>query len=136
MCQNMSHGVLIRFWWKTVPHKGAFTIYVYNARWVGDQKFGNFVNIYCIKIVNQCRWVNNFERPLSSLFKLPFYSFRKDWILMCICFDIIAIGIPIIWTKKQLLGKRLMQFQNQTLLKHQYQGTLTILRKHRYQQFH
>ena len=34
------------------------------------------------------------------MFKLLFYSFRKDWILISICFGIIAIGIPIIWTKK------------------------------------
>ena len=34
------------------------------------------------------------------MFKLLFYSFRTDWILIFICFGIIAIGIPIIWTKK------------------------------------
>ena len=32
--------------------KGAFTIYVYNARWVGGQKSGKFVKIYSIKIIN------------------------------------------------------------------------------------
>ena len=37
--------------------KGAFTIYVYNARWVGGQKSGKFVNVYSIKIVNEGRWV-------------------------------------------------------------------------------
>ena len=36
---------------------GAFTIYVDNARWVGGQKFGIFVNIYSIKIVKEGRWV-------------------------------------------------------------------------------
>ena len=35
------------------PSKGAFTIYVYNARWVGGQKSGKFVNVYSIKIVNE-----------------------------------------------------------------------------------
>ena len=36
---------------------GAFTIYIYNARWVGGQKSGKFVNVYSIKIVNEGRWV-------------------------------------------------------------------------------
>ena len=36
---------------------GVFTIYVYNARWVGGQKSGKFVNVYSIKIVNEGRWV-------------------------------------------------------------------------------
>ena len=36
---------------------GSFTIYVYNARWVGGQKSGKFVNVYSIKIVNEGRWV-------------------------------------------------------------------------------
>ena len=43
-----------RLW--MVP-KGAFTIYVYNARWVGGQKFGKFVSIHRIKIVNEGSWV-------------------------------------------------------------------------------
>ena len=51
-----------------------FTIYVYNARWVGGQKSGKFVNVYSIEIVNEGRrvvknmrkFVNvNFERPQS-----------------------------------------------------------------------
>ena len=29
-----------------------FTIYVFNARWVGGQKYGKFVNVHSIKIVN------------------------------------------------------------------------------------
>ena len=36
---------------------GAFTIYVYNARWMGSQKFGIFGNVYSIKIVNDGWWV-------------------------------------------------------------------------------
>ena len=36
---------------------GMFTIHVYNARWVGGKKSGNFVNIYSIRIVNEGRWV-------------------------------------------------------------------------------
>ena len=38
-------------------HKGVFTIYVYNARWVGGQKSGKFVNVYNIEIVTKGRWV-------------------------------------------------------------------------------
>ena len=34
-----------------------FTIYVYNARWVGDKKSRKFVNVYSIKSVNVGRWV-------------------------------------------------------------------------------
>ena len=34
------------------------------------------------------------------MFKLLFHSCRKDWILICICFGIMAIGAPIIWTQK------------------------------------
>ena len=37
--------------------KGAFTIYVYNARWVDSQKFGNFVNGGSIKIVTVGWWL-------------------------------------------------------------------------------
>ena len=36
---------------------GAFTIYGYNARWVGGQKYGKFVTVYTIKIVNEGRWL-------------------------------------------------------------------------------
>ena len=38
-------------------YSGAFSIYVYNTRWVGGQKSGKFVNVYSIKIVNEGRWV-------------------------------------------------------------------------------
>ena len=41
------------------------------------------------------------------MFKLLFYSFRTDWILIFICFGIIAIGIPIIWTKKIIAWQEL-----------------------------
>ena len=34
------------------------------------------------------------------MLKLLFYLFRKDWILILTCIVIMAIGIPIIWTKK------------------------------------
>ena len=37
--------------------KGWFTIYVYNARWVGGQKYGKFVNVHSIKVVNVGGWV-------------------------------------------------------------------------------
>ena len=37
--------------------KGGFTIYVYNARGVGGQKYEKFVNVHSIKIVNEGRWV-------------------------------------------------------------------------------
>ena len=55
--------------------KGAFTIYVYNVRWVGGQKSGKFVKVCSIEIVNEGRWVVknvgkivnvNCERPLSN----------------------------------------------------------------------
>ena len=36
---------------------GAFTICVYNARWAGGKKSGNFVNVYSIEIVKEGRWV-------------------------------------------------------------------------------
>ena len=35
--------------------KGAFTIYVYMARWVDGQNSGKFVNVYSIEIVNEGR---------------------------------------------------------------------------------
>ena len=38
-------------------YEGWFTIYVYNTRWVGGQRFGKFVNVYSIKLVNGGRWV-------------------------------------------------------------------------------
>ena len=51
MSQDMEGALTLIF------AKGAFTIYVYNARWVGGQKSGKFVNVYSIKIVNEGRWV-------------------------------------------------------------------------------
>ena len=36
---------------------GGFTIYVYNARWVGGQKTRKFVNVDSINIVNVGGWV-------------------------------------------------------------------------------
>ena len=36
--------------------KGAFTIYVYSARWVGGPNSEKFVNFDSIKIVNEGRW--------------------------------------------------------------------------------
>ena len=36
---------------------GAFTIHVYNARLMGGQKSGKFVNVYSIEIVNEGGWV-------------------------------------------------------------------------------
>ena len=36
---------------------GAITNYVYNARGVVGQKYGKFVNVYSIEIVNEGRWV-------------------------------------------------------------------------------
>ena len=44
-----------------VCRKGAFTIYVYNARWVGDQKFWKFVNVYSINIVKKGGWSKRCE---------------------------------------------------------------------------
>ena len=74
--------------------KGAFTIYVYNARWVGGQKSGKFVNVYSIKVVNEGRliaknvWkiVNvNCERPLNILWNnlMIIFLWRNNVILRC-----------------------------------------------------
>ena len=84
---------VLSFLWQMTPNlrqndfsKGAFTIYVYNTRWVGGQKSGKFVNVYSIKIVNEGRWVVknvwkivnvNCERPLST--KGQKRSFRFNW---------------------------------------------------------
>ena len=44
-----------------IYHQGAFTVYVYNPRWVGNQKSGKFVNVYSIKIVNEGSTVQDFD---------------------------------------------------------------------------
>ena len=79
-------------------YQGAFTIYVYNARWVCGQKSGKFDNIYGMKIVNEGRWmvknvrkiVNvNCECPLSTIIKMCISFMRKKYSLKK-CYAIIS----------------------------------------------